>query len=349
MSHVAVVILNWNGKKHLEQFLPSVLKSTYPDLSIIIGDNGSSDDSVEFVKASFPDVEIITTGVNLGFTGGYNRILEKVQADYFILLNSDVQVDPEWIDPMIALLEENPEIAACQPKIRSYNNPDFFEHAGAAGGYLDKFGYPFCRGRILNCLEKDNGQYDDPCQIFWATGAALTIRRSDWNEMKGFDTDFFAHMEEIDLCWRLKRAGKQIWYCPKSTVYHVGGGTLSKEDPFKTYLNFRNNLFLLQKNLPFFQAFFILFLRFWLDLLALLRFTFEGKHKDAKAVSKAHVNFLRNFVKTSKKRKTSGLTFRYPLVGIYQRSIMWDFFIKKNHAFSSLKQRLFVRNDSKKK
>ncbi len=340
---VSVVILNWNGRQHLERFLPGVIASTYGNLEVVVGDNGSTDDSVTMLQEHFPSVRIIETGVNLGFAGGYNNVLEMISSDYLLLLNSDVEVTPGWIEPLVELMDADPAIAACQPKVRSLKHPERFEHAGAAGGFIDYFGYPFCRGRILNETEVDNNQYADSTEIFWATGAAFMIRKDDWNRMGGFDADFFAHMEEIDLCWRLRRSGKKICYCAGSLVYHLGGGTLATENPYKTYLNFRNNLFMLQKNLPFWHAVGIISVRFWLDLFALLRFLTEGKRKEAAAVSKAHRNFLRNFTKTAKKRRTLALPFSFPLTGLYRGSVMWDFFINKQHRFSGLSAGRFVK------
>ena len=291
---VSVVILNWNGRFFLEKFLPSVYNSTYPNIEFVIGDNGSTDDSMAFVKEIYPQIRLIQNDQNYGFAGGYNKVLEQIEADYYILLNSDVEVTPQWIEPVIEMMERENYVAA-QPKIRAFHKKTHFEHAGGAGGYMDIFGYPFCRGRILHITEEDKGQYDTEKDIFWATGAALFIKSSVWKEAQGFDADFFAHMEEIDLCWRLKKMGYKIGYCPNSTVYHVGGGTLNTSNPKKTYLNFRNNLFMLHKNLPFGQAVGVLFIRMWMDLLALIHFLVQGKGKDAWAVSRAHQSFFINF------------------------------------------------------
>ena len=243
---VAVVILNWNGRFFLEKFLPSVYNSSYPNLEFVIGDNASTDDSVVFVQENYPSVKILTNKTNLGFAGGYNAILKRVEADYYVLLNSDVEVTQNWIEPVIDYMESYPDIVAAQPKILAYHEKNKFEHAGAAGGFIDKYGYPFCRGRIFNDVEEDNGQYNTPMEIFWATGAALFIKSTAWKASGGFDDDFFAHMEEIDLCWRLKRMGYRIGYVGESVVYHVGGGTLNTSNPKKSYLNFRNNLVMLQ-------------------------------------------------------------------------------------------------------
>jgi GT2 family glycosyltransferase len=346
---VAVVILNWNGLKYLRQFLPSVLSSTYPNLDIIVGDNASSDGSVEFIKQDYPSVKIIRNDKNYGFTGGYNKVLEQVDADYFILLNSDVEVSPGWIAPVINLMESDPLIAAAAPKIKAFMQKDHFEHAGAAGGFIDMFGYPFCQGRMFYEIEEDKGQYQQSGEVFWATGAAMFIKKHCWQEVGGFDDRFFAHMEEIDLCWRLKNMGYKVMYCAESEVFHLGGGTLNVENPFKTYLNFRNNLLLLQNNLPFWRAVAIITARIWMDLLALFRFMSEGKCKDAWAVSRAHQNFVLSVLKGSR-RKTGVLedanpkmqTKHYPLKGIYKGSLVWAIFIKKKKHFTELDQADFL-------
>jgi GT2 family glycosyltransferase len=337
---VAIVILNWNGLKHLQNFLPSVIASTYPNKEIIIGDNGSTDESINFVQKHYPAISIIANDQNYGFTGGYNRILEHVEADYFILLNSDVEVTAGWIEPVINLMEADNLVAAAAPKIKSYHQKTHFEHAGAAGGFIDRYGFPFCRGRIFYEIEEDRGQYDESGEVFWASGASLFIKSGYWKDSGGFDESFFAHMEEIDLCWRLKNKGLKIMYCAESTVYHLGGGTLDKENPFKTYLNFRNNLFMMKKNLPPFRAVIVIFIRFFLDFTALLRFLSEGKRKDALAVSKAHRNFLKNILrgKPRNANNTSSSEKRYPgkLTGYYSKSIIWDFFVRKIRVFSRL-------------
>ncbi|UIR57073.1 glycosyltransferase family 2 protein [Sphingobacterium sp. SRCM116780] len=337
---VAVVILNWNGKFFLEKFLPSVYNSSYPNIEFVIGDNASTDDSLAFVRASYPKITLLENEQNYGFAGGYNHILARVEADYFILLNSDVEVTTNWIEPVIAMLEQDVNLVAAQPKILSFHNKAKFEHAGAAGGYIDRYGFPFCAGRILDKVEYDLGQYDDEKEIFWASGAALFIKSQAWKEAQGLDEDFFAHMEEIDLCWRLKRMGYRIGYCPDSTVYHVGGGTLNASNPQKTYLNFRNNLFMLQKNLPLGQAIGIIFIRFWFDLLALIKFLFDQKFKDAWAISRAHRSFFVNFFKNAKKRKT--LQTVENKTGGYKKSIIIDFFVDKKHKFSDLNQKHFL-------
>jgi GT2 family glycosyltransferase len=340
---VAVVILNWNGIKHLRQFLPSVLSSVYPNLDIVVGDNASTDGSVEFIRKEYPSVHIIQNDTNYGFTGGYNRVLKKVDADYFILLNSDVEVSPDWIIPVIDLMESDPLIAAAAPKIMAYNQKNHFEHAGAAGGFIDSFGYPFCQGRIFYEIEEDKGQYQQSGEVFWATGAAMFIKRSCWQEAGGFDERFFAHMEEIDLCWRLKNMGYKVMYCAESEVFHLGGGTLNVENPFKTYLNFRNNLLLLANNLPFWRAVFVIIVRIWMDLLALFRFLSEGKRKDAWAVSRAHQNFVLSLFKRNKsKLPTANRQLSIAnSKGMYKGSLVWAFFVQKKRHFTDLDQDRF--------
>ncbi|TDX86913.1 glycosyltransferase family 2 protein [Epilithonimonas xixisoli] len=287
---VAIAILNWNGKKWLEKFLPSViLHSTEAELYVI--DNDSTDDSVQFLKSNFPSVKIIQNNSNSGFAKGYNDGLKSIKADIFCLLNSDVEVTENWISPITKLFSEDPNIAAIQPKILDYNQKNKFEFAGAGGGLIDNLGYPYCRGRIFDDIEFDNGQYDDETEIFWASGCSLFIRSEDFWKMNGFDERFFAHQEEIDLCWRLKNAGRKIYYTGKSKVYHVGGGTLKKENPQKTYLNFRNNLSMMLKNLPASKAFFILFFRLHLDGYAAFYLAYKNGWRFLWAVLKAHVYF----------------------------------------------------------
>ncbi|MFN8406642.1 MAG: glycosyltransferase family 2 protein [Sphingobacteriaceae bacterium] len=330
---VALVILNWNGKKYLQQFLPSVIASSYPNLEIVVGDNASTDDSVVFVKKNFPTIRIIQNDKNYGFAEGYNRILAQLEADYFVLLNSDVEVEPSWIEPLIELMENDDRIAAAQPKLLSYANKQLFEYAGAAGGLLDIFGYPFCRGRIFDSIEADTGQYNAIAEIFWASGAAFFIKKKYWDEIGGFDARFFAHMEEIDLCWRLKNKGYKIMYCPDSRVYHVGGGTLSSEHPYKTYLNFRNNLMMLRKNLPLSRSVWIIFIRFWLDLASLVKYGLAGKFKNAAAVSRAHCHFLKSILQSN---NPSVDTSNFNHVGIFHQSIALKHFVSKVKHFGDL-------------
>ncbi|SER77496.1 glycosyltransferase family 2 protein [Pedobacter rhizosphaerae] len=332
---VAVVILNWNGKAFLEQFLPSILRSEYDNLKIVVGDNASTDDSIAFVKANFPSIEIITNEINYGFAGGYNRILERVEADYYVLLNSDVEVIPNWIKPVIDLMEADDQIAAAQPKIKSYHSKNQFEYAGAAGGFLDIYAFPFCRGRIFNVYEEDQKQYEEQKEIFWASGAAFFIKSKYWKETGGLDADLFAHMEEIDLCWRLKNLGYKIMYCPDAEVYHVGGGTLQTENPFKTYLNFRNNLIIMQKNLPAGDAAFRILIRMWIDFIAWWHFLLTGKPKFTLAVTKGHWHFVKAIFKTAQKRQQIQKPYAEH-AGVYNSSIVWAFFIKKIKYFNGL-------------
>lgn len=327
----AVVILNWNGKKFLEQFLPSVIQHS-SDASVIVADNGSTDDSVSFLEKNFPRVKVLRSDKNKGFAGGYNEALKQVNAEYYILLNSDVEVTENWIKPLIDLMDSDKKIAACQPKIQSWSDKRMFEYAGAAGGFIDRYGYPFCRGRIFDSLEEDNGQYDDTIEIFWATGACMFVRADIFWKVGGFDEDFFAHMEEIDLCWRMKNLGYKIMYAGDSHVYHVGGGTLQKSNPLKTYLNFRNNLMMLIKNTEGFELFRILFIKAILDDLAQVRFLLSGNFKDFVAVQKAQFYVLFNFFRIKKKRKTVNKN----ISGIYKHSIVADYFLRGKKKYTDL-------------
>lgn len=331
----AVVILNWNGKRFLEQFLPFVISRSHNQAAIIVADNASTDGSVEMLKNNFPEVEIIINPTNAGYAGGYNQALKRVDAEYYILLNSDIEVGENWIEPVIAMMDADPSIAACQPKIRSYQDPESFEYAGAAGGFIDTFGYPFCRGRLFQTIEKDNGQFDDPCEIFWATGACLFVRAEIFHAAGGFDADFFAHMEEIDLCWRIKNMKYKVMYCPDSIVYHIGGGTLPKNSPKKTYLNMRNNLYLLFKNLPANKLFPVLFTRFILDGIASFKFLIDGGLKDFMAVVKAHFSFYANFNKMRRKRKN----IQSQTTGIFHGNIVWEYYVLRKKTFKELPDR----------
>jgi GT2 family glycosyltransferase len=332
---VAVVILNWNGKTFLENFLSSVLKSDYQNLQIIVGDNASTDDSILFLKDQYPQVKIIINDKNYGFAGGYNHVLEKVNADYFVLLNSDVEVPENWIKPVIDLMQTDESIAVAQPKIKSQQFKNQFEYAGAAGGFIDTYGYPFCKGRIFDVVETDLNQYNQASEIFWASGAAFFIKSEAWKKIGGFDIDLFAHMEEIDLCWRLKNMGHKIMYCPDAEVYHVGGGTLNANSSFKTYLNFRNNLIIMQKNLPKAEAYFKIFIRFWLDFAAWFQFLLKGEPKFTWAISRAHYHFLLQIRQTSNKRSKNQLSLNKHS-GSYKKSIVWAYFIKKKTKFNQL-------------
>lgn len=333
---VAVVILNWNGKQLLSDFLPGVIKSRYANLQLVVGDNASTDGSVDYVRTNFPDIQVIVNDHNYGFAEGYNRILKQVSADYYVLLNSDVEVPENWIEPVIKAMEADSRIAAAQPKIKWQKNKTQFEYAGAAGGFLDINAFPFCRGRIFDQVEDDLGQYNDVKEIFWASGAAFFIKRAQWEETGGLDPDLFAHMEEIDLCWRLKNLGYQIIYCPDAEVYHVGGGTLAANSPYKVFLNFRNNLMIMQKNLPALEAVWSITLRMTIDFVAWIQFLIKGETKFALAVNKAHFQFLANLKKTGTKRAKKQLTYSKH-TGVYHSSVVWSYFIKGIRNFSQLK------------
>jgi len=333
---VAVVILNWNGQALLQQFLPGVIQSKYNNLQLIVGDNASTDNSIEFLKANYPEIRIIQNNANYGFAEGYRKILEQVDAEYFVLLNSDVEVPENWIQPVIDMMQKDSSIAVAQPKIKWQKNRNEFEYAGAAGGYLDLHGFPFCRGRLFDTVESDYGQYNDSTEIFWASGAALFIKSKQWKEVGGLDPDFFAHMEEIDLCWRLKNLGYKVVYCADAEVYHVGGGTLSANNPYKTYLNFRNNLIILQKNLPIGDAYSRIFIRMCLDFVAWIHFLLQGKTDFAFAINKAHFHFLKGLSANARKRTAKQISFQKH-VGQYPSSIVYAYFIKKIRFFSQLK------------
>jgi GT2 family glycosyltransferase len=337
MRKIAIVILNFNGRDYLEKFLPSVLAHS-PNGSVIVADNASSDDSVPFLKAQFPEVELIEMHENWGFAGGYNMALNQVEAEYYVLLNSDVEVTPNWTESILQLMKQDKSIAACQPKILSYHHKEQFEYAGAAGGYIDALGFPFCRGRIFHELEEDQGQYDDMRQIFWATGACLFIRSEIYHQMGGLDEDFFAHMEEIDLCWRINNAGYKIYYEGQSAVFHVGGGTLHKSNPRKTYLNFRNGLTLLFKNLPKRQLIWKLPFRLLLDYVAALKFLLADSGQDAKAVIKAHRDFFRYLYLYKAKRRMARKFHKNDQKSavIYRRLIIVDHFLFKKKRFDEL-------------
>lgn len=337
-SKISVVILNWNGSAFLKRFLPSIVAHSLNDASVIVADNGSSDDSRTIVETFFPSVTYLQIDKNLGFAAGYNKALQQIQTEYFVLVNSDVEVTEGWLDPMLRLMEFDPSIGAIQPKILSLNSPTEFEYAGAAGGFIDMFGYPFCRGRILQEVEKDLGQYDNQMNISWASGACMMVRSSVWQECGGFDADFWAHMEEIDLCWRMQHLGYSVKFCPESIVYHLGGGTLNYNHPMKIHLNFRNNLFLLFKNLPLGQMLFVLPSRMILDGLAAFSFLLKGEFGAFGKVFTAHLKFYTHLPGLTKKRRiitrTSKKDFRSMLVS---KSILWNYFILKRRKYSELK------------
>ncbi len=337
MTLVAVVILNYFGEELLRKFLPSVLKFS-GDAKIIVADNHSTDHSVHVLKNEFPQVEVIAISSNLGFCGGYNYALSKIDAKYFVLLNSDIEVTENWIDPVVSLFENNSLIGAAQPKILSYANKQRFEYAGAGGGFIDMLGYPFCRGRIFDSLEDDHHQFDNAIPVFWATGACLFVRAELFRKMGGLDEDFFAHMEEIDFCWKLNRAGYLVYYQGASTIYHVGGGTLAKENPRKTYLNFRNGLSLIFKHVAPGQLMWKFPVRILLDWIAALKFLVDGSAANFLAVGKAHFHFLKSLRKETKKRNQLRKTIpNFKTKGIYPGSIVIDFYVKRIRKFSELK------------
>ena len=334
MKKVAIVILNWNGRSMLERFLPSVTACS-GGAEVVVADNGSTDDSVAFLSQRYPQLRLIQLDRNYGFAEGYNRALAEVEADYYVLLNSDVECTPGWIEPVVAMMERESGVAVAQPKLLMYDQKDTFEYAGGAGGFIDKYGYPFCRGRLFSTLEKDRGQYDDECDIFWATGACMFVRASVWHELGGLDGDFFAHMEEIDFCWRTHLAGYRVRYCPQSTVYHVGGGTLPKSSPFKTELNFRNNLSMLYKNLPDGRRGWVLAMRVWLDRVAALKFLLEGHKGEYQAVRKAHRQYRQWKPALRTKRARNG---HHPVSGVYQGLLLLEYYLLGRKTFTALKR-----------
>tara|TARA_B100001758_G_scaffold247807_1_gene267417 strand:+ start:32 stop:1054 length:1023 start_codon:yes stop_codon:yes gene_type:complete len=331
---IAIIILNWNGKEWLQKFLPTLVENSN-DATVFLADNGSYDDSLFFIKKEFPSVRIIENNENLGFAGGYNKALTHIQAKYYVLVNSDLEVAPAWLSPIISLMDRDKNIAACQPKIIDYNNRKRFEYAGASGGYIDNLGYPFCRGRIFNHLEEDKGQYNDLKEVFWATGACLFLRSDAFWAVGGFDASFFAHQEEIDLCWRMKNNGFKIMVQPQSIVYHVGGGTLNSGSSFKTYLNFRNNLYMLFKNLPAYYLFFIIPIRLFLDGIAAISFLAKKKGvSHFLSVIKAHFAFYFAIPKLIAKRYK--ITQQNKLVGKMEKSILVRNKLKGINIFSDL-------------
>jgi hypothetical protein len=338
MIRIAIVILNFNGSHHLKRFLPSVCRySVSPGNRIIMVDNGSNDDSVSFVRSTFPEIDLIEFSKNNGFAPGYCLALKQVDATYFVLLNSDVEVTPGWLEPLYTAMESDPSMGACMPRMRDYNHPDHFEYAGAAGGFIDYLGYPFCRGRLLSSVEKDTGQYDQPRDIFWASGACMFVRSSAYFRAGGLDEDFFAHMEEIDLCWRMRRTGFSIRAVPESIVYHIGGGTLPNNNPHKLFLNYRNNLYLLFKNLTIIQLVPVLFMRMILDGMSALVYLVNGSGSFCKAVFQAHMAFYKNIPRLIRKRiELKGTIGRVHIKEIYPRSILFDFFVRKKRYFSEL-------------
>ena len=330
MKNTAVVILNWNGQKLLEQFLPSIIQHS-GDAVLYVADNASTDNSISFIQSQFPQVQIIQNSGNFGFAQGYNEALKQVQEPIFVLVNSDIEVTENWLVPIEKLFQEQSKVAIVQPKILDFKDKTKFEYAGAAGGYIDRLGYPYCRGRLFDTIEEDHGQHNDSQSIFWASGACFGIRKSLFTQLQGFDTDFFAHQEEIDLCWRAKNLGHEIMYCPESTVYHVGGATLQASNPQKTYLNFRNSLCMLTKNLPAGALFPILFIRLLLDGLAGIQFLLQGNATHCWAIVRAHFGFYVLFIKMYRKRGSRQQKKYYKI-----NSIVFRYFVVKQRHFNDL-------------
>ncbi len=333
---VAVVILNYNGASMLAKFLPSVIEYS-PGAGIVVADNASTDDSVAVLRESFPTVRLLQLDHNYGFAGGYNKALEQVDAEYFLLLNSDVEVAEGWIEPLLSFMEQHPAAVACQPKILAYNNNAYFEYAGAAGGFIDRYGYPYCRGRLFDTVEEDNGQYNDVCRVFWATGAAMMVRSDAFRKAGGFDGRFFAHMEEIDLCWRMLARGGAIYVVPQSRVYHVGGATLNKSNPRKTFLNFRNNLLMLYKNLPADELRCVMCARAVLDYVAALKFLLTGAWGDFKAVLAARREYrrMRGGYKSVREQNIA-VAVTAEIKERARFSLLWQYYLKGKKRFSQL-------------
>lgn len=338
MAKVAIVILNWNGQAMLAKYLPNVIEYSRQDAEVWVADNCSSDQSMRLLETQFPQVKTIVLEQNFGFAEGYNRALKQIEAEYYILLNSDVEVSHHWLTPLIEFMDSHPQVAACQPKLLAEYDKDSFEYAGACGGFLDKYGYPFCRGRIFNMVERDNGQYDYQQEILWATGACMMIRSKDYWDAGGLDGRFFAHNEEIDLCWRLRLMGRQIYCIPESEVYHVGGGTLPKSNPMKTFLNFRNNLTMLYKNLSDSELKKVMRMRWFLDYLAAFEMLILGRNwGDFKAVFKARKAFKAwraDFDEDRRQIQASRQETEIPQ--IYQKSILWQYYAKGKKTFKDL-------------
>jgi GT2 family glycosyltransferase len=336
---VSIVILNYNTKHLLLELIPYVLNSTYANFEVVVADNASTDKSLDAVRTKFPTVRCIQINKNQGYAGGYNEALSQLDTDYWVLLNSDVEVEPNWLTPLMDLMLSSEVVAAIQPKIRSYNNRAQFEYAGACGGVIDKFGYPFCRGRLFDQLEMDDGQYDQPMEVFWATGAALLVRAEAYRTIGGLDQDFFAHMEEIDLCWRMKNVGYQVWVEPKSVVYHIGGGTLNAHSPKKVFLNFRNNLILIVKNMPTSQALKVVVVRLVMDGMAGIKFLMEGQPKSALMIVKAHWAFFGKFRYYWRKRAIGRVIQASEMhAGYVNLSIVFQYFMKGVRRYSDIKK-----------
>ena len=340
MEKVAIVILNWNGEKMLRQYLSSVMQYSQDEATVYVADNASTDGSLAMLRAEFPEVRLIELDKNWGFAEGYNQALRQIEAEYYLLLNSDIEVTPHWLTPMIALMDAQQDVAACQPKLLSIYNRQTFEYAGASGGYIDRLGYPFCRGRVFETVEQDEGQYDDPTDVHWATGAALMIRAKDYWDVGGLDARFFAHNEEIDLCWRLRIRGQRIVCVPESYVYHVGGGTLPKSNPMKTFLNFRNNLTMLYKCLPEAELKAVMRWRWWLDYLAAWETLILNRNLgDFKAIYRARRAFKqwrKDFADDRRAIQASRVDNKKPERKMF--SLLWQYYVKGRKTFSTLPQ-----------
>lgn len=341
----SVVILNWNGRKLLEQFLPSVLQhSLSEECSVIVVDNNSSDDSLEFLRTHYPDLPVIVLDKNWGFAEGYNKALQQIDSEYVVLLNSDVETTQDWVQPLVSYMDVHPEVAAVQPKIRAYKDKNRFEYAGASGGFIDRYGYPFCRGRILHVVEEDRGQYDTEIPVFWATGACLCIRKKDYTEAGGLDGRFFAHMEEIDLCWRLNARGRRVMCVPASVVYHVGGASLNQDNPKKMYLNFRNNLLMIYKNIPqrIYHSTFTM--RLFFDILACLRLLLNANFQSVRAVIDAYKDFLKmrpSFRPVRRENLRKAVKEVIPTQ--YRKSILIDFYFRRKKTYAAVMESLSRR------
>lgn len=337
MDKTAVVILNWNGVEMLTRFLPQVIDYSRDDAVVYVADNASTDNSLEVLRKHFPEVHLVVLDKNWGFAEGYNRALEQIEAEYYVLLNSDVEVSHHWLTPMIEFMDNHPDVAACQPKLLSEKSRDSFEYAGASGGFIDCYGYPFCRGRMFDTVETDNGQYDYATEILWATGACMVVRASDFKEAGGFDARFFAHSEEIDLCWRMSLMGKKIYCIPDSFVYHIGGATLPKNNPMKTYLNFRNNLTMLYKNLPDSELRHVMRVRAFLDYVAAFQALASGRTGDFKAIingRKAFKKWLPEY--RTVREEIQSMRKTDDIKGIYRHSILWQYYAKGHKKYSEL-------------
>ena len=339
MDKLAVIVLNWNGAELLREFLPQVIaNSQLAEISIWVADNASTDNSISVLTNEFPNVKLLQLDKNFGFAGGYNRAIQQIEAEYIVLLNSDAAPEQNWLSPLIELMDSDSNIAACAPKLLDYKHKNYFEYAGAAGGYIDKFGYVFCRGRIFSTIEEDQAQYDNVEEVFWATGAALCVRRELFLTTGGLDEDFFAHMEEIDLCWRLKNQGYKIMIQPKSVVYHLGGATLNKSNPRKTYLNFRNNLLMMYKNLSEDTLKSVMHKRMMLDGLAAGMMLIKFQFSDFKAVWKAHCDFkkMKNTTFKAKRKTEQSLAIKHQHNEMLMKNIVWLHFTGKIKKFSEL-------------